>query len=87
MVANTLLGCWDRSQGGGANNATNLARIAASGELCHSYQSFNTCYKVSFYFFKPYNDLNLNKINFTFIFNFIKIIFYYITFYFLFISF
>ncbi|XP_011497091.1 PREDICTED: mitochondrial-processing peptidase subunit beta isoform X2 [Ceratosolen solmsi marchali] len=45
MVANTLLGSWDRSQGGGTNNATNLARIAASGELCHSYQSFNTCYK------------------------------------------
>ncbi|KAJ8686290.1 hypothetical protein QAD02_022084 [Eretmocerus hayati] len=45
MVANTLLGAWDRSQGGGANNATTLARIAASGELCHSFQSFNTCYK------------------------------------------
>ncbi|XP_014203295.1 mitochondrial-processing peptidase subunit beta [Copidosoma floridanum] len=45
MVANTLMGAWDRSQGGGSNNATNLARIAASGELCHSFQSFNTCYK------------------------------------------
>ncbi|KAL7302269.1 mitochondrial-processing peptidase subunit beta [Trichogramma pretiosum] len=45
MVMNTLMGAWDRSQGGGANNATTLARIAASGELCHSYQSFNTCYK------------------------------------------
>ncbi len=45
MVANTLMGAWDRSQGGGANNATTLARIAASGELCHSFQSFNTCYK------------------------------------------
>ncbi|XP_058797790.1 mitochondrial-processing peptidase subunit beta [Phymastichus coffea] len=45
MVANTLMGAWDRSQGGGSNTATNLARIAASGELCHSFQSFNTCYK------------------------------------------
>lgn len=51
MIANTLMGAWDRSQGGGSNNATNLARIAASGELCHSFQSFNTCYKVSFVFF------------------------------------
>lgn len=45
MVANTLLGAWDRSQGGGVNNASNLARASAESELCHSYQSFNTCYK------------------------------------------
>ena len=51
MVANTLMGAWDRSQGGGANNATNLGRIAASGELCHSFQSFNTCYKVLYFNF------------------------------------
>lgn len=34
MVANTLIGSWDRSQGGGASNASNLARASAeSGEL------------------------------------------------------
>lgn len=45
MVANTLIGAWDRSQGGGVNNASNLARASAENGLCHSYQSFNTCYK------------------------------------------
>lgn len=29
MVANTLIGAWDRSQGGGVNNAANLARASA----------------------------------------------------------
>lgn len=34
MVANTLIGAWDRSQGGGVNNASNLARASAeSGEI------------------------------------------------------
>ncbi|CAK1544454.1 unnamed protein product [Leptosia nina] len=45
MVANTLIGAWDRSQGGGANNASFLARAASIENLCHSFQSFNTCYK------------------------------------------
>lgn len=45
MVANTLIGAWDRSQGGGANNASFLARAASCEGLCHSFQSFNTCYK------------------------------------------
>ncbi|XP_035789566.1 mitochondrial-processing peptidase subunit beta-like [Anopheles albimanus] len=45
MVANTLIGAWDRSQGGGANNASQLAVASATENLCHSYQSFNTCYK------------------------------------------
>ncbi|CAK1601702.1 unnamed protein product [Parnassius mnemosyne] len=45
MVANTLIGAWDRSQGGGANNASYLARAASCENLCHSFQSFNTCYK------------------------------------------
>ncbi|KAJ2940634.1 hypothetical protein O0L34_g14742 [Tuta absoluta] len=45
MVANTLIGAWDRSQGGGANNASYLARASAVEGLCHSFQSFNTCYK------------------------------------------
>lgn len=45
MVANTIIGSWDRSQGGGNNNANRLARFADSLDLCHSFQSFNTCYK------------------------------------------
>lgn len=45
MVANTLIGAWDRSQGGGANNASFLARAASVENLAHSFQSFNTCYK------------------------------------------
>lgn len=45
MVANTLIGSWDRSQGGGSNNANRLARVADSLDLCHSFQSFLTCYK------------------------------------------
>ncbi|XP_076752145.1 ubiquinol-cytochrome c reductase core protein 1 [Xylocopa sonorina] len=45
MVANTFMGAWDRSQGGGTNNISYLAEASASDGLCHSYQSFNTCYK------------------------------------------
>jgi processing peptidase subunit beta len=45
MVASTLLGAWDRSQASAKQNATILARASAEGDLCHSYQSFNTCYK------------------------------------------
>ncbi|XP_053691689.1 mitochondrial-processing peptidase subunit beta [Sabethes cyaneus] len=45
MVANTLIGAWDRSQGGGANNASRLAVASAEDNLCHNFQSFNTCYK------------------------------------------
>ncbi|XP_064604939.1 LOW QUALITY PROTEIN: mitochondrial-processing peptidase subunit beta-like [Liolophura sinensis] len=44
MVANTLIGSWDRSHGGGPNLASKLAANAAKGELAHSFQSFNTCY-------------------------------------------
>ncbi|XP_044764055.1 mitochondrial-processing peptidase subunit beta [Coccinella septempunctata] len=45
MVASTVLGAWDRSQASAKQNATTLARASAEGDLCHSYQSFNTCYK------------------------------------------
>lgn len=45
MVANTLIGAWDRSQGSGTNNASKLAATAAELGLAHSFQSFNTCYK------------------------------------------
>lgn len=44
MVANTLIGSWDRSHGGGPNLASRLASICARDNLCHSFQSFNTCY-------------------------------------------
>ncbi|XP_064300465.1 mitochondrial-processing peptidase subunit beta isoform X2 [Phalacrocorax carbo] len=44
MVANTLIGNWDRSFGGGMNLSSKLAQIACHGNLCHSFQSFNTCY-------------------------------------------
>ncbi|XP_026183044.1 mitochondrial-processing peptidase subunit beta isoform X1 [Mastacembelus armatus] len=45
MVANTLIGNWDRSFGGGVQNlSSKLAQMACQGNLCHSFQSFNTCY-------------------------------------------
>jgi len=44
MVANTLIGSWDRSYGGGANMASSLAATCAKTNICHSFQSFNTCY-------------------------------------------
>ncbi|KAK0154425.1 Mitochondrial-processing peptidase subunit beta [Merluccius polli] len=44
MVANTLIGNWDRSFGGGVNLSSKLAQMASQGGLCHSFQSFNTCY-------------------------------------------
>ncbi|XP_056266798.1 mitochondrial-processing peptidase subunit beta isoform X6 [Pseudoliparis swirei] len=44
MVANTLIGNWDRSFGGGVNLSSKLAQTACQGNLCHSFQSFNTCY-------------------------------------------
>lgn len=38
MVANTLIGAWDRSQGSGVNNASNLARASAeSGKIILDY--------------------------------------------------
>jgi Predicted Zn-dependent peptidases len=45
MVANTIVGSWDRSHGAGVNNASHLAAACAEDNLAHSYQSFNTCYK------------------------------------------
>jgi processing peptidase subunit beta len=44
MLANTLIGSWDRSHGGGSNLASRLAANCATGNLCHSFQSFNTSY-------------------------------------------
>lgn len=76
MVANTLIGNWDRSFGAGVvsistmhacfglgkqfevvvsfistslfvlpqNLSSRLAQMVCQGNLCHSFQSFNTCY-------------------------------------------
>ena len=44
MVANTLIGTWDRSIGGGPNMSSKLAMACGQENLCHSFQSFNTCY-------------------------------------------
>jgi len=45
MVANTIVGSWDRSHGGGPNNSSRLAEACQIDNVCHSFQSFNTCYK------------------------------------------
>ncbi|ESO02918.1 hypothetical protein HELRODRAFT_185681 [Helobdella robusta] len=42
MVANTLIGSYDRSVG--PNMASMLGQECAQFNLCHSFQSFNTCY-------------------------------------------
>ncbi|WP_411026788.1 insulinase family protein, partial [Salmonella sp. s54395] len=39
-----MIGSWDRSYGGGGNVGSRLGQAAFQGNLCHSYQSFNTCY-------------------------------------------
>lgn len=44
MVASTLIGSWDRSMANAGNIGSKLAQKAAQHNLCHSFQSFNTCY-------------------------------------------
>lgn len=44
MVASTLLGSWDRSMASAGNVGSQLARLSAENNLCHSFQAFNTCY-------------------------------------------
>ncbi|KAI3386523.1 hypothetical protein SNEBB_006057 [Seison nebaliae] len=44
MVANTIIGSWDRSMGSGGNVASKLGRLAHEHNLVHSFQAFNTCY-------------------------------------------
>ena len=44
MVANTMIGSWDRSHAGGSNLSNNLANECVQHNLCHSFQAFNTCY-------------------------------------------
>ena len=45
MIANTLIGSWDRSLGGGFNSFSYLSSVSLENNLCNSFQSFNTCYK------------------------------------------
>jgi len=45
MVMQTLLGSWDRLSSSGRNVNSELAQAAANGQLCHSFSTFNTCYK------------------------------------------
>jgi len=45
MVMQTMLGCWSRTSGSGANMASKLCQAVAEGECAHSVMSFNSCYK------------------------------------------
>jgi len=45
MIANTLIGSWDRSNVGGLVSSSKLAEGCAKLGLAHAYQAFNTCYK------------------------------------------
>ncbi|CAF1091335.1 unnamed protein product [Rotaria sp. Silwood1] len=44
MVASTIVGQWDRSMAGRGHVAARLGQQSVIYNLCHSYQSFNTCY-------------------------------------------
>ncbi|KAI0990361.1 hypothetical protein GJ496_000110 [Pomphorhynchus laevis] len=44
MVANTIIGNWDRSMSGAGNVSSRLGQQVADNNLCHSFQAFNTCY-------------------------------------------
>ncbi|OWF34708.1 mitochondrial-processing peptidase subunit beta-like [Mizuhopecten yessoensis] len=44
QVANTLIGHYDRAMIGGANLSNPFVANCAGYNLCHSFQSFNTCY-------------------------------------------
>ena len=45
MVAQTILGQWDRTMGAGPNMASALCRKVGEGNLAHSLSAFNTTYK------------------------------------------
>ncbi|EDO39505.1 predicted protein [Nematostella vectensis] len=44
MVANMLVGSWDRSFSAGKNIGSKLAQQIAQNNLAHNFMSFNTCY-------------------------------------------
>ncbi|XP_016156761.1 PREDICTED: cytochrome b-c1 complex subunit 1, mitochondrial [Ficedula albicollis] len=43
-VANAIIGRYDRTFGGGKNQSSRLAALAAEHKLCHSFEPFNTSY-------------------------------------------
>ena len=45
MVMQTLIGQWDRTSLVGGNVSSKLAQACSDNELCHSFMTFNTCYK------------------------------------------
>lgn len=45
MVANTLIGSWDRTHGSGMNAPSRLTQRLGWGGEVQSFQAFNTCYK------------------------------------------
>ncbi|GIY80004.1 mitochondrial-processing peptidase subunit beta [Caerostris darwini] len=45
LIANILIGNWDRSHGSGGNIYSKLAHKVGAKNLCHNFLSFNTCYK------------------------------------------
>lgn len=45
LVASCIVGEWNRSCGGGYNNGLPLARAAACGNLCQSFESFYLAYR------------------------------------------
>ncbi|MFH4984884.1 hypothetical protein AB6A40_011593 [Gnathostoma spinigerum] len=45
MVANTLIGQWDRTHGAGINAPSRLAQTLGLNAKVQSFQAFNTCYK------------------------------------------
>jgi len=44
LVAQSILGSWDRTLGGGANLSSNLAQRVASSHGANRFMAFNTCY-------------------------------------------
>ncbi|XP_066553739.1 cytochrome b-c1 complex subunit 1, mitochondrial [Amia ocellicauda] len=44
MIARTLIGNYDVTYGGDKNLSSRLSQLAVQHGLCHSFQSFNTCY-------------------------------------------
>ncbi|KAG8007443.1 Cytochrome b-c1 complex subunit 1, partial [Nibea albiflora] len=44
MVANSIIGSFDLTYGGGENLSSRLARLAAEHKLCHSFQAFHSSY-------------------------------------------
>lgn len=64
MIASTIIGAWDRTQGIGSLNASRIARAGAEGKAL-SYQAFNTCYKDTglwgIYFVSPRETIDVSS--------------------------